>query len=84
MNCIISNVSLIIIQRCRGEHNSINYYIIYINLTYYPILLTCQMHTDYTVIAHNLIIFKPFSVVFVKCTDNNQQLDVYSSSVSYS
>ena len=35
------------------------------------------MHTDYTVIAHNLIIFKPFSVVFVKCTDNNQQLDVF-------
>jgi len=36
------------------------------------------MHTDYTVIAHD--IFKknePFSVVFVKWTDNNQQLFMF-------
>ena len=40
-------------------------------------LLTCQMHTDYTVSAHDILIFDKYSVVFVKCTDNNQQLDVF-------
>ena len=46
-------------------------------LLYYPFLLTCQMHTDYTVRAHDILIFEPFSVVFVKCTDINKQLDVF-------
>ena len=46
-------------------------------IIFYPILLTCQMHTDYTVnSAHDLFIYK-CSVVFVICTGNmNQQLDV--------
>jgi len=34
------------------------------------------MHTDYTVSAQDILIFDPFSVVFVKCTDNKLQLDV--------
>ena len=46
-------------------------------LLYYPFDLTCQMHTDYTVSAHDILIFEPFSVVFVKCTDINKQLDVF-------
>jgi len=25
---------------------------------YYPILLTCQMHADYTVIAHDILILE--------------------------
>ena len=41
----------------------------------YPMLLTCQMHTDYTVSAHDILIFDKCSAVFVICTDNNQQLD---------
>jgi len=36
---------------------------------YCPILLTCQMHTDYTVSAHSVFIFERCSVVFVICTD---------------
>ena len=52
-------------------------YVCLIVLTYYPILLTCQMHTDYTVSAHDILIFEKCSVVFVRCTDNNQQLDVF-------
>ena len=47
---------------------------------YFPIVLTCQMHTDYTVSAHDIIIFEKFSVVFVKCTDSNQKLDGFYSS----
>jgi len=35
------------------------------------------MHTDYTVSAHNILIFEKCSVVFLTCTDNNQQLDVF-------
>ena len=35
------------------------------------------MHNDYTVSAHDMLIFDPFSVVFVKCTDYSQQLDVF-------
>ena len=35
------------------------------------------MHTDYTVSAHDILIFEKCSVVFVRCTDNNQQLDVF-------
>ena len=41
------------------------------------LLFTCQMHTDYTVSVHDILIFDKYSVVFVKCTDNNQQLDVF-------
>jgi len=37
------------------------------------------MHTDYTVSAHDILIFDKYSVVFVRCTDNNQQLDVFYS-----
>ena len=44
---------------------------------YCPILLTCQLHTDYTVSAHDILIFKQFSIVFARCTDNNQRLDVF-------
>jgi len=44
---------------------------------YCPIVLTCQLHTEYTVSAHDIIIFEKFSVVFVKCTDSNQKLDVF-------
>ena len=44
---------------------------------YCPMLVTCQMHTDYTVSAHDILIFEPFSVVFVKCTDNNRQVDFF-------
>ena len=36
---------------------------------FYPILLTCQIHTDYTIIAHDILIFEKCSVVFVICTD---------------
>jgi len=46
-------------------------------MRYYPSLLTCQMHTDYTVSTHDILIFEKYSVVFVRCTDTNQQLDVY-------
>ena len=35
------------------------------------------MHTDYTVSAHGILIFEKCSLVFVICTDNNQQLDVF-------
>jgi len=42
-----------------------------------PILLTCQMHTDYTVSAHNILSFEKCSIVFVRRTDNNLQLDVF-------
>ena len=38
------------------------------------------MHTDYTVSAYNILIFDKYSVVFVRCTDTNQQLDVFYSS----
>jgi len=43
---------------------------------------TCHMHTEYTVSAHNirvllLLVFNKYSVVFVRCTDNNQQLNVF-------
>ena len=48
---------------------------------YYPILLTCQMHTDYTVSAHDILIFDKYSVVFVRCTDNNQQLNVFKCGI---
>jgi len=52
---------------------------------YYSILLTCQMHTVYTVSVHDILIFEIFSEVFVICTDNNQQLDVFIVlSVAYS
>ena len=34
---------------------------------YYPILLTRQMHTDYTVSAHDILIFEKCSVGFVIC-----------------
>ena len=34
------------------------------------------MRTDYTVSAHDISIFDKYSVVFVRCTDNNQQLEV--------
>ena len=48
---------------------------------YNPILLTYQMHADYMVSAHNILILEKYSVVFVRCMDNNQQLDgfFYSS-----
>ena len=49
-----------------------------INRTYCPIVLTCEMHTDYTV-SHDKLIFETYSVVLVKCTDNNQQLDGFFS-----
>ena len=38
------------------------------------------MHTDYTVSAHDILIFEKCSVVFVRFPDNNQQLDVFYSS----
>jgi len=41
------------------------------------IQFTCQMHTDYTVSTHDILIFEKCSVVFVICMDNNQQLDVF-------
>ena len=44
---------------------------------YCPILLTSQMHTDYTVSAHDILILEKCSVVFVRCTENNQQVDVF-------
>ena len=50
---------------------------------YYPIVLTCQMHTDYTVNAHDILIFESFSVVFVRTIISNWMF-LYSSSVSYS
>ena len=51
---------------------------------YCPILLTCQMHTDYTFIAHDILILDKYSMVFVRCTDNNQQLDGFTFlSVAY-
>ena len=39
--------------------------------------LTFQIHTDYKVKAHDIVIFGKCSVVFVRCTDNNQQFDVF-------
>ena len=39
------------------------------NCIYYPTLLTCQMHTNYTVNAHDILIFEKCSVFFVICTD---------------
>jgi len=43
------------------------------------------MHTDYTVSAHNILIFDKFPLVFVRCMDNNQQLDIFIVlSVAYS
>jgi len=49
-------------------------------------LVTCQLHTDYTVSVHDNLILEQFSVVFVRCTDNGQHLDVFSFKVyvSYS
>jgi len=35
------------------------------------------MHTDYTVSAHDISIFDKYLVVFVRCTDDNQQLHVF-------
>jgi len=35
------------------------------------------MHTDYTVSAHGILIFEKCSLVFVICTDNTHQLDVF-------
>ena len=51
------------------------------NRTWYcPSLLTCQMHTNYKVSAHDILIFEKCALVFVRCTDNNQRLDgCYSS-----
>ena len=43
------------------------------NNIYCPMVLTCQMHTDYMVSAHDIFMFDKYSVVFVRCTDNNQQ-----------
>ena len=40
-------------------------------MRYYPSLLTCQMHTDYTVSARDILIFEKYSLVFVRCTDTN-------------
>jgi len=37
--------------------------------SYCRIVLTCQIHTDYTVSAHDKLIFEMYSVVFVICTD---------------
>jgi len=43
------------------------------------------MNTDYTVSVHDILIFDKYSVVFVRCTDNNQQLDAFIYlSVAYS
>ena len=71
---------MILLSQCLGVFQSSMFL-----YCYCPILLTCQMHTDYTVSAHNILIFDPFLVVFVKCTDNNHQLDVFIVlSVAYS
>jgi hypothetical protein len=35
---------------------------------YCLVLLTCQLHTDYTVDAHSILIFGRFSVSSVRCT----------------
>ena len=37
------------------------------------------MHTDYTVSAHDILIFDKYSVVLIRCTNNKQQLDVFYS-----
>ena len=47
----------------------------HLHVNYCPMLLTCQMHTGYTVSVHDILIFDKYSVVFVRCKDNNQQLD---------
>jgi len=39
---------------------------------YCPIL----MHTDDKVSAHDTLIFDKYSLMFIRSTDNNQQLDV--------
>ena len=42
------------------------------------------MHTDYTFIPQDILILDKYSVVFVRCLDNNQQLDVFTFlSVAY-
>jgi len=38
-------------------------------MIYYPSVLTCQTHANYTVRAHDKLIFEKCSVVFVICTD---------------
>jgi len=43
--------------------------------------LNCQLHTDYTVSAHDILIFETNSVVFVKCADNDQQLYMFTFKV---
>jgi len=35
------------------------------------------MLTGHTVSAHDILMFDKYSVVFVVCTDNNQQMDVF-------
>ena len=35
------------------------------------------MHIDYTVSAYDILFFDKYSVVLVKCTDTNQQMDVF-------
>jgi len=50
----------------------------YIALGYHcPILLTFQIHTDYTVSTHAILIVDKYPVMFVKCMNTNQQLDVF-------
>jgi len=39
-----------------------------------------DLSTDYTVIAHDILIFDKYFVVFVRYTDNNQQLNGFYSS----
>ena len=51
-----------------------------VHIAYCPIVLTCQMHTDYMV-SHAILIFETYSVVFVRCTDKKQQLDVFHKCV---
>jgi len=35
---------------------------------YYPIVMTCQIHTDYTVSAHDISTFDKYLVMLVRCT----------------
>jgi len=35
------------------------------------------MHTDYTVSARDILILEKYSVVVIRCTDNNQQMSVF-------
>jgi hypothetical protein len=41
---------------------------VFLHSAYCLVLLTCQLHTDYTVDAHSILIFGRCSVSSVRCT----------------